>query len=154
MEKPKSELKDILKIIKGPDFSNESQIIASRDELEEMYLNGKGSFKIQAKWKQEKNQIIIDALPYQASGSKILEQISTQMLNKKLPMVVDLRDEGDHEEPTRLVISLKSNRVDADDLMNHLFASTDLLKKYRAIFNLISLKGLPKVFGLSDLIKD
>ena len=76
------------------------------------------------------------------------------MLNKKLPMVVDLRDEGDHEEPTRLVISLKSNRVDADDLMNHLFASTDLQKNYRANFNLISLKGLPKVFGLSDLIKE
>ena len=91
LEKPKSELKDILKIIKGPDFSNKSQIIASRDELEEMYLNGKGSFKIQAKWKQEKNQISIDALPYQASGSKILEQIAEQMLNKKLPMVVESR---------------------------------------------------------------
>ena len=87
---------------------------------------------------------MVTDLPHQASGSKILEQISTQMLNKKLPMVVDLRDEGDHEEPTRLVISLKSNRVDADDLMNHLFASTDLQKNYRANFNLISLKGLPK----------
>ena len=154
LEKPKSELKDILKIIKGPDFSNKSQIIASRDELEEMYLNGKGSFKIQAKWKQEKNQIIIDALPYQASGSKILEQIAEQMLNKKLPMVVDLADEGDHEFPVRLVITLKSNRVNAEDLMNHLYASTDLQKSYRVNMNLISLKGGPKVFNLVDLLKE
>jgi Type IIA topoisomerase (DNA gyrase/topo II, topoisomerase IV), A subunit len=143
-----------LKIIKGPDFSNKSQIIASRDELEEMYLNGKGSFKIQAKWKQEKNQIIIDALPYQASGSKILEQIAEQMLNKKLPMVVDLADEGDHEFPVRLVITLKSNRVNAEDLMNHLYASTDLQKSYRVNMNLISLKGGPKVFNLVDLLKE
>ena len=84
-----------------------------------MYTTGKGAYKIQAKWKKEGNDIVVTDLPHQASGSKILEQISTQMLNKKLPMVVDLRDEGDHEEPTRLVISLKSNRVDADDLMNH-----------------------------------
>ena len=154
LEKPKSELKDILKIIKGPDFSNESQIIASKDELEEMYLNGKGTFKIQAKWKQEKNQIIIDALPYQASGSKILEQIAEQMLNKKLPMVIDLADEGDHEFPVRLVITLKSNRVNAEDLMNHLYASTDLQKSYRVNMNLISLKGGPKVFNLVDLLKE
>ena len=85
LEKPKTELKDIMKIIKGPDFSNESLIIASKDELEEMYISGRGGFKIQANWKTEKNQIIINALPYQASGSKILEQISEQMLNKKLP---------------------------------------------------------------------
>ena len=154
LEKPKSELKDILKIIKGPDFSNESKIIASNEELEEMYLTGRGGFKIQANWKQEKTQIIINALPYQASGSKILEQIAEQMLNKKLPMVVDLTDEGDHEFPIRLVITLKSNRVNAEDLMNHLFASTDLQKSYRMNMNLISLKGGPKVFELVDLLKE
>lgn len=154
LENPKATVDDLLKIIQGPDFSNAAPIILSKDDLKEMYTTGKGAYKIQAKWKKEGNDIVVTDLPHQASGSKILEQISTQMLNKKLPMVVDLRDEGDHEEPTRLVISLKSNRVDADDLMNHLFASTDLQKNYRANFNLISLKGLPKVFGLSDLIKE
>ena len=154
LDKPKSTLKDLLKIIKGPDFSNEAQIIINDEELEEMYLTGRGGFKIQAHWEQEKNQIIINALPYQASGSKILEQIAEQMLNKKLPMVVDLTDEGDHEEPVRLVITLKSNRVNAQDLMNHLFASTDLQKTYRMNMNLISLKGGPKVFSLVELLKE
>ena len=119
-----------------------------------MYLTGRGGFKIQSQWKQEKNQIIINALPYQASGSKILEQIAEQMLNKKLPMVIDLSDEGDHMEPVRLVITLKSNRVNAEDVMNHLFASTDLQKTYRMNMNLISLKGGPKVFSLVDLLKE
>jgi len=154
LDQPKSTLKELLKIIKGPDFSNEAEIIINDEELEEMYLTGRGGFKIQAHWEQEKNQIIINALPYQASGSKILEQIAEQMLNKKLPMVVDLTDEGDHEEPVRLVITLRSNRVNAQDLMNHLFASTDLQKTYRMNMNLISLKGGPKVFSLVELLKE
>ena len=154
LENPKSELKDLLKIIKGPDFSNGALMVASSEELFEMYSSGRGSFKIQAKWFQEKNQIIINALPYQASGSKILEQIAEQMISKKLPMVVDLTDEGDHEEPIRLVITLKSNRVIAEDVMNHLFASTDLQKTYRMNMNLISLKGGPRVFSLVDLLKE
>ncbi len=154
LEKPKSDLKDLLKIIKGPDFSNNASIVASPEELEEMYSSGRGGFKIQAQWRQDKNQIIINALPYQASGSKILEQIAEQMINKKLPMVVDLADEGDHEDPIRLVITLKSNRVNAEDVMNHLYASTDLQKNYRVNMNLISLKGGPKVFSLVDLIKE
>ena len=154
LEKPKSDLKDLLKIIKGPDFSNNASIVASTEELEEMYSLGRGGFKIQAQWRQDKNQIIINALPYQASGSKILEQIAEQMINKKLPMVVDLADEGDHEDPIRLVITLKSNRVNAEDVMNHLYASTDLQKNYRVNMNLISLKGGPKVFSLVDLLKE
>ena len=154
LEKPKSDLKDLLKIIKGPDFSNNASIVASPEELEEMYSSGRGGFKIQAQWRQDKNQIIINALPYQASGSKILEQIAEQMINKKLPMVVDLTDEGDHEDPIRLVITLKSNRVNAEDVMNHLYASTDLQKNYRVNMNLISLKGGPKVFSLVDLLKE
>ena len=154
LEKPKSDLKDLLKIIKGPDFSNNASIVASTEELEEMYSSGRGGFKIQAQWRQDKNQIIINALPYQASGSKILEQIAEQMINKKLPMVVDLADEGDHEDPIRLVITLKSNRVNAEDVMNHLYASTDLQKNYRVNMNLISLKGGPKVFSLVDLLKE
>tara|TARA_B100001027_G_scaffold974_1_gene637 strand:- start:985 stop:3222 length:2238 start_codon:yes stop_codon:yes gene_type:complete len=154
LEKPKSDLKELLKIIKGPDFSNNASIVASSEELEEMYSSGRGGFKIQAQWRQDKNQIIINALPYQASGSKILEQIAEQMINKKLPMVVDLADEGDHEDPIRLVITLKSNRVNAEDVMNHLYASTDLQKNYRVNMNLISLKGGPKVFSLVDLLKE
>jgi len=154
IDKPKTDLKDILKIINGPDFSNHASIIANSEELYEMYATGRGGFKIQAHWTQEQNKIIINALPYQASGSKILEQIADQMVNKKLPMVVDLSDEGDHKEPVRLVITLKSNRVNASDLMNHLFASTDLQKSYRMNMNLISLKGGPKVFSLVDLLKE
>ena len=154
LEKPKSDLKDLLKIIKGPDFSNNASIVASPEELKEMYSSGRGGFKIQAQWRQDKNQIIINALPYQASGSKILEQIAEQMINKKLPMVIDLADEGDHEDPIRLVITLKSNRVNAEDVMNHLYASTDLQKNYRVNMNLISLKGGPKVFSLVDLLKE
>ena len=154
LEKPKSDLKELLKIIKGPDFSNNASIVASSEELEEMYSSGRGGFKIQAQWRQDKNQIIINALPYQASGSKILEQIAEQMINKKLPMVVDLADEGDHEDPIRLVITLKSNRVNAEDVMNHLYASTDLQKNYRVNMNLISLKGGPRVFSLVDLLKE
>ena len=154
LENPKAELEDILKIIKGPDFSNNSPIIASKEDLREIYSSGKGGFKIQAQWAQEKNQIVINALPYQASGSKIIEQIADQMMKKKIPMVVDLVDEGDHKEPIRLVITLKSNRVNAEDVMNHLFASTDLQKSYRTNMNLISLKGGPRVFPLVDLLKE
>ena len=154
LENPKAELEDILKIIKGPDFSNNSPIIASKEDLKEIYSTGKGGFKIQAQWAQEKNQIVINALPYQASGSKIIEQIADQMMKKKIPMVVDLVDEGDHKEPIRLVITLKSNRVNAEDVMNLLFASTDLQKSYRTNMNLILLKGGPRVFPLVDLLKE
>jgi topoisomerase-4 subunit A len=111
---------------------------------------GRGGFKIRAHWDTEGNDIVVRALPHQASGSKILEQIADQMQKKKLPMVVDLRDEGDHKEPVRLVISLKSNRIDASEVMNHLFATTDLQKNYRSNMNLISLKGSPRVFALKD----
>ena len=154
LENPSADLAAILKHIKGPDFSNGAKLIISKEELNEIYTTGKGGYKIQAKWTKEDNQIIVNALPYQASGAKILEQIADQMQNKKIPMVVDLTDEGDHEEPIRLAITMKSNRVNPDDLMNHLFASTDLQKTYRANMNLISLKGSPKVFSLVELIKE
>ena len=154
LENPKTSIGHILKYIKGPDFSNKAPIVASAEELNEMYSTGRGPFKMKCAWKKEGNDIIVTDLPHQTSGSKVLEQISNQMINKKLPMIVDLRDEGDHEEPTRLVISLKSNRVNADDLMNHLYASTDLQKNYRGNFNLISLKGSPKVYSIKDLLTD
>jgi len=154
LENPKASVDQILKYIKGPDFSNNAPIVASPEELNEMYSTGRGAFKMKCAWKKEGNDIIVTDLPHQTSGSKVLEQISNQMINKKLPMIVDLRDEGDHEEPTRLVISLKSNRVNAEDLMNHLYASTDLQKNYRGNFNLISLKGSPKVYSIKDLLSD
>ena len=152
LDNPKASTKDLMKFIKGPDFSNNAPLIASQEELLEMYETGKGGFKIRAQWLTEGNDIVINALPHQASGSKILEQIADQMQKKKIPMVVDLRDEGDHKEPVRLVITLKSNRVDAGEVMNHLYATTDLQKNYRANINLISLKGSPRVFALNDLI--
>ena len=154
LENPKTSVDQILKYIKGPDFSNKAPIVASPEELNEMYSTGRGAFKMKCAWKKEGNDIIVTDLPHQTSGSKVLEQISNQMINKKLPMIVDLRDEGDHEEPTRLVICLKSNRVNAEDLMNHLYASTDLQKNYRGNFNLISLKGSPKVYSIKDLLSD
>ena len=154
LDNPKSSTKDLLKYIKGPDFSNNAPLIASAEELLEMYETGRGGFKIRANWTQEGNDIVVNALPHQASGSKILEQIAEQMLKKKLPMVVDLRDEGDHKEPVRLVIALKSNRVDAAEVMNHLYATTDLQKNYRSNINLISLKGSPRVFALNQLLSE
>ena len=154
LDKPSSKLEDILKHIKGPDFSNGAKLIINNDELNEIYSTGRGGYKIQANWFKEGNQIIINALSYQASGAKILEQIADQMQNKKIPMVVDLTDEGDHEEPVRLAITMKSNRVNPEDLMNHLYASTDLQKTYRVNMNLISLKGSPKVFSLIELLKE
>ena len=154
LDNPKSATKDLLKFIKGPDFSNLAPIIVSAEELVEIYETGRGGFKIRAHWDSEGNDIVVRALPHQASGSKILEQIADQMQKKKLPMIVDLRDEGDHKEPVRLVISLKSNRIDPTEVMNHLFATTDLQKNYRANMNLISLKGSPRVFALKDLISE
>ena len=154
LDNPKASTKDLLKYIKGPDFSNNAPLIASAQELLEMYETGRGGFKIRANWTQEGNDIVVNALPHQASGSKILEQIAEQMLKKKLPMVVDLRDEGDHKEPVRLVIALKSNRVDAAEVMNHLYATTDLQKNYRSNINLISLKGSPRVFALNQLLSE
>ena len=154
LDNPKASTKDLLKYIKGPDFSNNAPLIASAEELLEMYETGRGGFKIRANWTQEGNDIVVNALPHQASGSKILEQIAEQMLKKKLPMVVDLRDEGDHKEPVRLVIALKSNRVDAAEVMNHLYATTDLQKNYRSNINLISLKGSPRVFALNQLLSE
>ena len=154
LDNPKASTKDLLKYIKGPDFSNNAPLIASAEELLEMYETGRGGFKIRANWTQEGNDIVVNALPHQASGSKILEQIAEQMLKKKLPMVVDLRDEGDHKEPVRLVIALKSNRVDAAEVMNHLYATKDLQKNYRSNINLISLKVSPRVFALNQLLSE
>ena len=129
LRKPSSSIKELCEIIKGPDFPTEAEIITPAAELLKMYETGGGSVRQRAVWTKARNSIVIEGIPHQVSDAKIMEQIATQMLAKKLPMVVDLRDEGDETNPTRLVLELRSNRIDCDALMRHLFATTDLEKK-------------------------
>ena len=117
-----------------------------------MYFSGGGSIKMRAKYEQEDGNIVITALPHQVSGAKLMEQIAAQMLAKKLPMIEDLRDESDHENPTRLLVIPRSKRIDVDEVMSHLFATTDLEKSYRVNMNMIGLDGRPKVKGLRDIL--
>lgn len=154
LDKPKATLKDISKYIKGPDFPTEAEIITPKSEIEELYTIGRGSLKARATYTTEQGEIIITALPFQVSGAKILEQIAAQMQKKKLPMVVDLRDESDHENPTRIVIVPRSNRVDIDSVMSHLFSTTDLEKNYRVNFNMIGINKRPQVKDLVSLLKE
>lgn len=154
LENPKAELNDLLEHIKGPDFPTDAEIITPREDIVQMYERGLGSLRARACYEVENGDIIITALPYQVSGSKIIEQIANQMRAKKLPMVEDLRDESDHENPTRLVILPRSNRVDTEQLMFHLFATTDLERTYRVNFNVIGLSGKPQVKGLVQLITE
>ena len=154
LDKPKATLKDISKYIKGPDFPTEAEIITPKSEIEELYTTGRGSLKARATYTTEQGEIVITALPFQVSGAKILEQIASQMQKKKLPMVVDLRDESDHENPTRIVIVPRSNRVDIDSVMSHLFSTTDLEKNYRVNFNMIGINKRPQVKDLVSLLKE
>lgn len=154
LDKPDASLKDVLKYIKGPDFPTAAEIITPISQMSQMYETGNGSVRCRAIYQAERQLIVVTALPYQVSGAKILEQIAAQMQQKKLPMVEDLRDESDHEHPTRLVIKLRSGRVDADVLMSHLFATTDLEKSYRYNCNLIGLNGRPEVKDLLSLLKE
>ena len=154
LEEPKTTLEQICEHIKGPDFPTEAEIISTRQEIIEIYETGNGGLRQRAAWQSEGSDIVINALPYQVSGSKIQEQIAAQMLAKKLPMVSDLRDESDHENPTRLVIEPRSNRVDKDALMQHLFATTDLERSYRVNLNMIGLNGRPRVFNLKSLLAE
>src|SRR6266702_4493471 len=140
--------------VKGPDFPTEAEIITPLAEIREMYKTGYGSIRQRAKWEPEGGDIVITALPSQASGNKIQQQIAQQMTAKKLPMVEDVRDESDHENPTRLVIIPRSNRVDAEELMTHLFATTDLERTYRVNMNMIALDGRPRLFNLRDLLAE
>ncbi len=152
LEDSKTTLQQLCEHIKAPDFPTEAEIISSAEELFEIYKSGNGSVRQRAAWQKEGADIIITALPYQVSGSKIQEQIATQMLAKKLPMVTDLRDESDHESPTRLVIEPRSNRIDSDAIMQHLFATTDLEKSYRVNLNMIGIDRRPRVFDLKSLL--
>lgn len=140
-------------LIPAPDYPNEALIITPRAELAQLYQTGTGSVRQRAAYQVEDGvNIVIQALPFQVSGAKVLEQIATQMRAKKLPMVVDLRDESDHENPTRLVIELRSKRIDVEATMLHLFATTDLEKSYRVNLNVIGLNGRPQVKGLRSLL--
>ncbi|TKI04871.1 DNA topoisomerase IV subunit A [Martelella alba] len=154
LEKPSATLEDILQHIHGPDFPTDAEIITPRDEMLKMYQSGRGSVRMRAVWKIEDGEAVITALPHQVSGAKVLEQIAAQMRAKKLPLVEDLRDESDHENPTRLVVVPRSNRVDLEQVMNHLFATTDLERSYRINMNMIGLDGRPAVKNLLEILSE
>ncbi|MHB1949618.1 MAG: DNA topoisomerase IV subunit A [Gammaproteobacteria bacterium] len=154
LDNPKATLKEVCQHIKAPDYPTEAEIITSHHDIMNMYRTGNGSIRMRAVFSVENDEIIITALPHQVSGAKILEQIAEQMQNKKLPLVSDLRDESDHENPTRLVIVPRSNRVDTEMLMNHLFATTDLERSYRVNLNMIGLNGHPQVKGLLTILNE
>ena len=154
IKNPKATLKDLMKIIPGPDFPTDAEIITPKDEIYKIYATGQGTIKMRAKVIHEDGCIVITALPHQVSGSKVLEQIAAQMQAKKLPMVEDLRDESDHENPTRLLIEPRSAKIDKDALMSHLFATTDLERTYRVNMNVIGLNNRPQVKTLIELLTE
>ena len=154
IENPKATAGELCEFVLGPDFPTDAEIITPRSELQAMYESGNGSVRMRARYEIEDGCVVLTALPHQTSGAKILEQIAQQMNAKKLPMVEDLRDESDHENPTRLVIVPRSNRVDLDELMGHLFATTDLERSYRINMNMIGLNGRPQVKNLRDMLSE
>jgi len=154
LKNPKATMKELTGFVPGPDYPTDAEIITPRADLRKIYETGHGSLRMRARYEEENGDVIITALPHQASPAKILEQIAAQMNAKKLPMVVDLRDESDHEHPTRLVIVPRSNRIDADELMTHLFATTDLERSYRVNMNVIGLNGRPGVHNLREMLLD
>jgi topoisomerase-4 subunit A len=153
LDQPRTTVSELMEHIKGPDYPTNAEIITSPDDLLKLYETGHGSVKMRAVWEAENGDVVITALPHQVSPAKVLEQIAQQMQAKKLPMVEDLRDESDHEDPTRLVIVPRSNRVDLEQLMNHLFATTDLERNYRANMNVIGLGGKPQILDLRAMLK-
>ncbi|MDP1520143.1 DNA topoisomerase IV subunit A [Porticoccus litoralis] len=154
LDEPKATVAQLCEHIQGPDYPTEAEIITPRDDILKTYETGRGSLKMRAVWQREDGDIIVTGLPYQVSGARVLEQIAAQMQAKKLPMVADLRDESDHENPTRLVIVPRSNRIDVDGLLNHLFATTDLEKNYRINLNMIGIDGRPEVKPLNTILSE
>ncbi len=154
IDNPKATVAGLMKHIKGPDYPTGGELVSSRQDIKQIYATGNGTLRLRASYKFEDGDIIITALPHQISVGKVLEQIATQMRNKKLPQVDDLRDESDHEDPTRLVISPRSNRVDKDELMSHLFSTTSLERTCRVNMNIIGLDGRPQAFNLVDLLSE
>ncbi|MFT5576512.1 MAG: topoisomerase-4 subunit A, partial [Bermanella sp.] len=152
LDSPKASIADLCEHIQGPDYPTDAELITPRSDILQMYETGRGSLRMRAKWHTEDGDIVVSALPHQTSGSKVLEQIAQQMQAKKLPMVADLRDESDHENPTRLLIMPRSNRVDLEALMTHLFATTDLERTYRVNMNMIGINGRPQVKALNTIL--
>jgi len=152
LEEPEATTAALMKHVRGPDLPTGAEIISPRAELKEFYDKGIGAFKARATWEIEEGNAVITAFPYQVSPTRVQEQIAEQMRGKKLPMVEDLRDESDHENPTRLVIVPRSNRVDLTEVMNHLFATTDLERNYRVNLNIIALDGRPRVMNLREIL--
>ncbi len=154
LSNPKTTVEDLLQHIQGPDYPTGAEIITPPADIREIYRTGRGSIRMRAAWEPENGDIVITALPYQVSPAKIMEQIATQMQQKKLPLISDIRDESDHEDPVRLVITPRSNRVDRKELMLHLFATTDLERTYKANFNMIGLDRKPQVKGLLEILTE
>jgi len=154
LDQPDATVEQLCEHVLGPDFPTEAEVITPRSDLLKIYETGKGSVRMRAVYRMEDGDIVVTALPHQVSGAKVLEQIAAQMQAKKLPMVADLRDESDHEHPCRIVIIPRSNRVDADELMTHLFATTDLESSYRVNTNVIGLDGKPSVKNLRTLLTE
>jgi topoisomerase-4 subunit A len=152
LQHPDADLEALCTFIQGPDFPTAAEIITPPTELRNIYRSGSGTLRMRAAYYRENGDIVVTALPHQVSGAKVLEQIAAQMAAKKLPLVGDLRDESDHEEPTRLVIVPRSNRVDVDKLMAHLFATTDMERTYRVNLNMIGTDGRPRVKGLVEIL--
>lgn len=152
LDNPKASVDDLCAFIAGPDMPTDAEIITPHKDIRNLYATGRGSLKMRAIWSKEDGDIVITALPHQVSGAKILEQIAAQIQAKKLPMVADLRDESDHENPTRLIIIPRSNRIDLEALMDHLFASTDLERSYRVNMNMIGIDGKPGVRSLDKIL--
>ncbi|PQA48968.1 DNA topoisomerase IV subunit A [Amnimonas aquatica] len=152
LQDPGISLDELCEFVPGPDLATAAEIITPRHELIQMYATGRGGFRMRAVYEIEDGDIVVTALPHQVSGAKVLAQIAEQMQAKKLPWVADLRDESDHENPTRLVIVPRSNRIDIEQLMGHLFATTDLESSYRVNMNVIGLDGRPRVMGLRDIL--
>ncbi|MDA0679522.1 MAG: DNA topoisomerase IV subunit A [Proteobacteria bacterium] len=154
IDNPDATVSHLMKHIKGPDFPTGGELVSPRSDIKHIYTTGGGTLRLRASYRQEDGDIIIDSLPYQISGSKVLEQIAAQMRNKKLPLVEDLRDESDHQEPIRLVISPKSKKIDVDELMSHLFSTTSLERTVRVNMNVVALDGRPRTFSLVALLNE
>ncbi len=154
LEEPAADLEALMEHITAPDYPTEAEIVTPRADIKELYESGRGSIRARAVWRVEQGDIVVSALPHQVSPARVLEQIAAQMQAKKLPTVVDLRDESDHENPIRIVIVPRSNRVDSERLMAHLFATTDLERSYRINMNMIGLDGRPGVRGLRAMLTE
>ena len=154
LDHPDASVRDLCEHVQGPDYPSSAEIITSANDLRNIYETGNGSVRARATFTKEANNIVVTALPFQVSPSKVIEQIAAQMRAKKLPWLEDIRDESDHANPVRVVLVPRSNRVDADQLMGHLFATTDLERSYRVNLNVIGLDGRPQVKNLKMLLSE